>query len=155
MICPKCGHTYNNNEFRFCAECGTELKELELAPAPQIIPSYYKSYTETYNIRSGFTIAAVALSVPCCALCTAFSMVNNIPIGIVSATAVFAGLILSIVGLITISRSYVLAGAICYSLSFVFPLFGLFYMLLPIIFSWIGFANMRKTKTVYINDDSK
>lgn len=144
-----------HSEFSYCADCGTALKEIELSPAPQIIPTYYKSYTETYNIRSGFTIAAVALGVPCCALCTAFSMINNIPIGIVSSTAVFAGLILSIVGLITISRSYVLAGAICYSLSFVFPLYGLFYMPLPIIFSWIGFANMRKLKTVYINDDSK
>ena len=155
MICPKCGHTYNNNEFRFCAECGTKLKELELAPAPQIIPSYYKSYTETYNIRSGFTIAAVALGVPCCALCAVFAALNNIVLGIVSSTAIFAGLVLSIVGLISISRNYVLAGAIFYSLAFIFPLYGLVYMPLPIIFAWIGFANMRKTKTVYINDDPK
>ena len=155
MVCPQCGRIYEDPAFRYCKDCGVELKDLSYYPAPPMPQAYYKTYTETYDVRSGFTVAAAALSVPACIICAIFSTMHGLSIGAVSATACFAGLILSVIGLVTISRRYVLAGAIGYSCTFVFPLFGIVYMILPIVFAWIGYGTMRKKRTVFIDENKK
>lgn len=157
--CPECGQVISDAAVA-CPNCGFPLGMLkrggvrlvQAAPSAPAAPA-----GETILVqRRGFALTAAILGTLALVLCGGFAIGNaGAMVGDWFAESMAAGLYAQVVlltigtaccwvGVLSRMRSFVLGAGVFYSLALVaFLILGIPFVLLPMIFAYVGYARMR------------
>ena len=154
ITCPECGREISDAA-QACPNCGFPLARMDVRPAPAVQAAPAQTGETILVVRRGFALAAAILGTVGLILCMlqaigaagpwsdfwAETFTNAMAIQAALATV---AVVCNWVGFLRKARPLVLTAAVFYTLALaVFIVTGLFYMLLPVIFAYVGHARMR------------